>query len=271
MQQFAPRKVTSTPIRLPILSLAQFGLVLSLLFIFATNNAISQDANKQLANFAETKIQFEKELGADHKGIGTYIYSTRDNNTIEANYNFEKSSIPNPYKISYSYNITRSQDGGLAFDLSSIIDPVEMRIDESMEIRSSSDKVEYPGNIKSGDRLKEVNGQIDLYSKQGKLFLTYKVSITNRNVDRKETLSIGNSSVEAFVITYDYKFEKINKFDLAVHSSNQKVEEWYLPGVGVIKQNRAGEAITQSMSDEGGSGSVNFINSTSNIKHIDQY
>lgn len=271
MQQFAQRRVSSTPIRLSILGLSHVGIMLSLVFLITTITSFAQDSDSKQLAFSETKIQFEKELGAEQKGVGTYIYSTRDNNTIEAKYDFEKSSTPNPYKISYSYNITKGEDGALAIDLSSIIDPIEMRIDESMEIRSSNDKVEYPSNLSSGDKLKDVNGQISLYSKQGKLFLIYTVSISNRSVDRKETISIGNSSVEAFVISYDYKFEKTNKFDVTLQKSKQKVEEWFLPGVGVIKQNRSGEDITQSFSDEGNAGSVNFINTTSNIKHIDQY
>ena len=247
------------------------GLLLFIVFVLSSIALGAQDGDSKQSAFSETKIQFEKELGAEQKGVGTYIYSTRDNNTIEAKYDFEKSSIPNPYKISYSYSITKGEDGALAVDISSVVDPFEMRIDESVEIRTSNEKVEYPANIKVGQILKGVDGHLDLYTKQGKLLLIYNVSISNRKVERKETISIGSSSVEAFVISYDYKFEKSNRFDLVMLESNQKVKEWYLPGVGVIKQNRSGEEVIQSLSEEGGAGSVNFINSTSNIKHIDQF
>jgi len=272
MQQFSKRSRSSISLRMPILSPKSLGLLLFGTLILSSFISKAQDSNLKPVAFSETKVQFEKEMSGDQKGLGTYTFLSRNNNTIEAQYNFEKSSTPNPFKISYSYDITKSEDGALLLDLSSIVDPLEMMIDESIEIRSSKDKVEYPSNIKTGALLKEVDGHLDLYTKKGKLFLTYKVSISNRKVERKETISIGSKSVEAFVISYDYSFEKSNKFDVVLQKSDQQVIEWFLPGVGIIKQNRSGEKVIQSMNDEGGTGSsVDFINTNSSIKRIDQY
>ena len=239
------------------------AIVIALSFI-QIPHVIAQDS------FQPTRVEFEQELGEDVKGEGFYNFLTIDGNTSKVEYFFEKKVLPNPYKISYTYNVYKNEDGSLEVDLSSAVEPYDMRIDESVEVEFKGDKLHFPASFTEGQSLKDAKGTFHMYSKKGKLFLVYDVVISNRKVEKKEMISVGTMSVEAFVVTYDYSLTKSNQFEVKLHSSKQTVKEWVIPGVGVIMQDREGESIQENIHDDAAAGAVKFIKKTSSIKDIDR-
>lgn len=230
-------------------------------FFLITNNSFAQNTSKP------AMVAFEQNIGEDIKGEGYYKFEDLEGNAAQVEYFFEKKSLPNPYQISYTYNVYKKEDGALEIDLSSAVEPFEMRIDESTEIKFKGDKLSFPAQFSIGQELPDANGIYNMYTKKGRMFLTHEVSITNRVVESKESISIDNRSVEVFVVSHDYSLIKLNQFDVTLLTSKQKVREWIIPGVGVIKQDRTGENI-QNGNGDNAVGTVYLINNTAKLKDI---
>lgn len=240
---------------------------MTMTFLFLSINISTLTAQKSIQ---PSMVEFEQSIGEEIKGEGYLKFNELEANVSQVEYFFEKKVLPNPYKISYTYNVYKNEDRSLEIDLSSAVEPFEMRIDESVEIKFNGDNIKFPGTIALGQSLDDANGTFNLYTSKGKLFLIYDVSIQNRKVESKEMISVGTQSIEAYVISHDYTMTKTNQFDVVLQNSKQKVTEWVIPGVGVIKQDREGETIKKHQTADESSSSVYFIKNTSKIKDIDR-
>lgn len=237
-------------------------MAISLFFFLSNSDLKSQDAVQP------SLVEFEQSLGEDVKGEGYYRFENLENNTSQVEYFFEKKAKPNPYKISYTYNVYKKEDGSLEIDLSSAVEPFEMRIDDSVEVEFDGDKLSFPASFTIGQTLPDAEGTFNLYTSKGRMFLRHDVSITNRKVESKEMISIGTQSIEVFVISHDYTLTKSSQFDVVLLTSKQKVTEWVIPGYGVIKQDREGETLQKNTQEDSSSSSVRFIKNTATIKDI---
>ena len=213
------------------------------------------------------KVAFENQLNEDEKGQGFYQFKSLSKNVFQVDYFFETSSASNPYSVSYSYNINKKEDNTLEVDLKSALEPDHLRIDEQTELRFDGDKLVFPADLNIGQSLEEANGIFSLYKKEGKFLLSMELKIFNRKVVSKETISIDGNSVEAFVISYDYIMTKHNSFDLPIQKAEHKVHEYFIPGLGVVSQNREGQTVWNGSNPEIGA-STSFINSSAEIKQI---
>jgi hypothetical protein len=91
--------------------------------------------------------------------------------------------------------------------------------------------LEYPGNMKEGDALKDASFSMDFKSKAG-MNGRITIEMTNRRVEGKESVTTPAGTWNCFKITYH---SKMNFKMLIGFNMNADVTEWYAPGFGVVK------------------------------------
>jgi len=151
-------------------------------------------------------------------------------------------------------------------DLKSALEPLELRIDESIEIEFFGDKVTFPSKLEVGNSLPEAKGYCILKKKSGKMILMYNIKVSNRQIVRTERMEINGESFDAFVVSYDYLLEKNNPFDVMIQKSEHHVTDWIIPSLGIVKQDREGSSV--SGMDSNSSGSIYQFSHKSNLNSI---
>jgi len=213
-----------------------------LCFCLFAADLIAQDAAKQISTDKKiTRIDFTETFQDGSSGEGTLSYHSIDDATTLANYNFEKSSSPNPFSVEYSYHIKKQNDGSHYLEMGSVLDPLSMRIDDNVEVEYNGDDIEFPANLEVGMKLKDAKGEYMLKIRKARFGLIYSVSVTNREVVGIETLEIDGEEYDTFVITYEYNIEK-SVGGNTVNARAENIKEWYVPGIGAITKNRIGKS-----------------------------
>ncbi len=204
---------------------------------FTTNNVwestqLDSLPYSSLAKGSTLEVAFQSDLYNTGKGEGAYRNKRLSNGKIQIQYEFEKKTTPNPYHIIYDYYLHPSADGAFALDMKGAIDPVEMTINEDMIIAYEGDDLTFSSDLSS---LPDAEGKFNIHMPEGDLLLTMHVKVFDRTI--KET-SIDGVRGKVYLHTYSYQFYKTIRNGTLVKSSDQQVEEWLSPTLGVIKQNR---------------------------------
>ena len=96
--------------------------------------------------------------------------------------------------------------------------------------------IEYPANMKVGDNLN--NGEFSMdFKMQSGINAHVDMSITNRKVDGKETVTTPSGTWDCFKISYHSKMKMKIGIGIPI---NADVTEWYAPGFGVVKTESGG-------------------------------
>lgn len=212
--------------------------------IVAQDTAKSISAEKKISRIAFTETFEDGTLGE-----GTLSYHSLDDATVLANYNFEKSSLPNPFSVEYSYHIKEQEDGSHHIEMGSVLDPLSMRIDDNVEVEYNGDDIEFPANLEVGTTLKDAKGEYMLKIRRARFGLIYNVSVTNRQVVGQETIEIDGESYDTYIITYEYKIEKSVSGN-TINMRAENIKEWYVPGIGGIAKTRIGRSRDKEQTNE---------------------
>lgn len=115
----------------------------------------------------------------------------------------------------------------------------------SAEATAKDIYLEYPYTLQIGDQLKDGEFNMD-YEAIGGLKGNIEISITNRKVTGKETVSTSAGSWECFKITASNRItSKIAGVGTPI---NMEVTEWFAPGIGLIKtESRTGKSEITSL------------------------
>ena len=112
-------------------------------------------------------------------------------------------------------------------DMSLLIPPAQMEQLKSVEA-SSAIYLEYPNGMQAGDALKDGN-----FSVSGANNMTLQVSITERKVEAKETVTTPAGTWDCLRISSKQKLTtKIGAMGIPI---TLNLLEWFAPGVGVVK------------------------------------
>ena len=217
-------------------------------------------------DFHNIHIDFSQTLGEGVTGNGNFKILPINKELTEIQYKFEKRATPNPYSISYKYNLHNKEDGSFSMDLKSAVEPLELRIDESIETEFFGDMIDFPQKLEVGNSLPEAEGYCILKKKSGKMILMYNIKVTNRKIERIETMDINGENLDAFVISYDYLLEKSNPYDIVIQKSEHRVTDWIIPSLGIVKQDREGSSV--SGMDSNSSGSIYQFSHKTNLNSI---
>jgi hypothetical protein len=133
-------------------------------------------------------------------------------------------------EIATSKSKVKCAGGVYNIDMQAFIPSAQMEQVKTIDA-SSEFYLSYPGNMKIGDALPD--GQFATDASNGGIPMTLEMSITNRKVTGKESLTTPAGTWDCFTITSNQKIRtKIAGIGVPF---NFEVTEWYAPGFGIVK------------------------------------
>lgn len=117
------------------------------------------------------------------------------------------------------------EDGIFYMDMSEFIPEQSKAALESMEFTIEQENLQYPGRLAVGDELDD--GVVTMTVEQMPMLNT-TVTIYNRKVTDKESITTEAGTFDCFKITYDIESKSMMTF-------NMSSVEWINPEVGVVK------------------------------------
>ena len=119
------------------------------------------------------------------------------------------------------------ENGNIKLDISSMYMGDMAAQMKSMEVTVSGSGIDIPATLTEGQTLSDGDSQIKLGS-NGMNFMTMTFAVKNRKVEKKEKLTVGAGTYDAYKITYDMDWKMLLKKSI-------KVAQWVVNGVGMIK------------------------------------
>ncbi len=129
--------------------------------------------------------------------------------------------------VSESELKVKCESGTFYFDMKGYINQQMMSAYEDMEVKVETENLEMPGKLNAGDILQDGNLVMDI-SSGGMKFMTMQISITDRKVESRETITTKAGTFECFKISE-------NVTTKAPVNVTVKTIEWLCPGTGVVK------------------------------------
>lgn len=119
------------------------------------------------------------------------------------------------------------QNGVYAVDLRNLVPAEAMAGQKDVQVRVEGNMAEYPARLEPGQTLKDATMTAEPTS-GGMALMRMTVTLKNRKVEGKETITTPAGSYDCFKITYDANVKTIVGF-------NFQAAEWFAPGFGVVK------------------------------------
>jgi hypothetical protein len=141
--------------------------------------------------------------------------------------------------ITKGTNNVKCENGVMQMDMKVFIPAAQQEQMKSGTANASDVFLEYPANMNVGDQLK--NGQLNMdYESAGGLKSSIEISITERKVEGKESVTTPAGTWECYKITSNNKItSRIAGIGIPI---NMTVTEWFAPGFGVVKtESRTGK------------------------------
>jgi hypothetical protein len=134
--------------------------------------------------------------------------------------------------ITSSTNNVKCTGGVMQMDMKVFIPAAQQEQMKTGNANASDVYLEYPSNMNVGDQLKDGQLSMDYESSSG-LKSSIQISITDRKVVGKETVTTAAGTWECFKITAHNKIvSKIAGIGIPI---NMDVTEWFAPGFGIVK------------------------------------
>jgi len=202
----------------------------------------SQAAYNQNCNFyylqegKTIEMTFKNKKG---KETGRQVYSisnvTKSGTTTTSTIHSEFFSDKGKSTTKAVNNIKCSQ-GVLMMDMKLFIPAAQQEQMGEATAKAGNVYLEYPTDMKEGDMLKDSEFNMD-YKMNGGIAASVAVSITERKVVGKETITTPAGNWDCFKITSKNKIT--TKVVVAI-PIRAEVTEWYAPGFGVVKSDANG-------------------------------
>lgn len=134
--------------------------------------------------------------------------------------------------INKAVNEVQCTGGALQMNLKMMLSEAQLKQMKNATATASGEFIEYPYGMKEGDALKDGSLKID-YTMDGGMKASMELTITERTVGSKESITSPAGTWECFKITSNQKIvSRIGGIGIPIKMS---VTEWFAPGVGVIK------------------------------------
>ena len=201
---------------------------------YLSGNLFSQDCANYyyLQNNKTIEMTISNKNGKE-SGKMTYVVlnSTKNGNAVTATISSEFVDAKGK-AISKATNNVKCENGVMQMNMKTFIPAAQMEQMKSGTATASDVYLEYPANMNVGDQLKDGQFNMDYESTSG-LKSSIEISITERKVAGKESVTTPAGSWECFKITSENKIvSKIAGIGIPIRMS---VTEWYAPGFGVVK------------------------------------
>lgn len=133
----------------------------------------------------------------------------------------------------------RCEKGSFWVNMESRLNPETMEAYRNMELKMEGDYLEWPGDLKVGELLKDARLKMEVFS-GGKSFLTMEINVKDRKVEAKENITTPAGTFECYKINYNVETITTSLFSMKFES---KATEWISPGNGIVR--------TESYNDKG--------------------
>lgn len=125
-------------------------------------------------------------------------------------------------------NMTVICEGGTySVDLRNMVSPEMMGGMNGMDVRVTGNMAEYPSSVQPGMALKDASMTAEPTT-GGMALMRLSVSLKNRKVDGKESVTTPAGTFDCYKITYDANIKTIV-------GVNFQGTEWFAPGFGIVK------------------------------------
>ena len=173
------------------------------------------------------------------KETGKTVYTISDVNktgaTVSSTVNSEIFDAKGKSIAKGASNI-KCTGGVMMIDMKMFISPAQQQ-QMNMEAAGGAQAfIEYPANMKEGDKLNDGEFSMDVKMQTG-MNAHLDVSITNRKVDGKESVTTPAGTWDCFKISYHSRIKVKIGIGIPI---NADVTEWYAPGFGVVKTESGG-------------------------------
>jgi len=209
-------------------------LLAVLTILFFNGNIFSQDCSNYyfLQNNKTIEMTISNNKGKE-SGKMTYVVSDSKKNgsSITATINSEFVDAKGK-TISKATNNVKCESGVMQMDMKTFIPPAQMEQMKSGEAKATDVYLEYPANMNVGDQLKDGQFNMDYESTSG-LKSSIEISITDRKVEGKETITTSAGTWECYKISAKNKI--VSKIAGIGFPIKMDVVEWFAPGFGIVK------------------------------------
>ena len=205
-----------------------------LAFLFFSGNIFSQDCANYyfLQNNKTIEMTISNNKGKE-SGKMTYVVSDSKKNgsSISATINSEFVDAKGK-TITKATNNVKCENGVMQMDMKTFIPPAQVEQMKSGEAKATDVYLEYPANMNVGDQLKDGQFNMDYESSSG-LKSSIEISITERKVEGKETITTSAGTWECYKISAKNKI--VSKTAGIGFPIKMDVVEWFAPGFGIVK------------------------------------
>lgn len=204
-------------------------------------SASTQDCGSYLVLKKNNIIEYSI-VGVDRSGTWTVKDVKSDSNscraTISARYPFiGKKYREYEFDVLFEDNVLKLSISGM---LGGSIVPEKKKKSDGDDVQEDI-FIEYPSTMEVGQTFDNVVGDLNMRNLIGKGSSKVRISIINREVVGKETVSTPTGKYECFKITFDMGVKDVNISTLD-HKSHYT--EWFAPGVGVVKTMATGGVLS---------------------------
>lgn len=119
------------------------------------------------------------------------------------------------------------KNGEFVMDMSSYLKGVNMDAYKDMDVKVETEDMHLPASLKAGDMLDDGEMTVKV-ANQGIPFMTMRVKVYNRKVEKMESITTPAGTFECAKVTYDIDTK-------VMFQMNFKGVEWVSKNVGVVK------------------------------------
>ncbi|MCY7350318.1 MAG: hypothetical protein LH606_06590 [Cytophagaceae bacterium] len=203
---------------------------LMMALLSANLDALSQDCKNYyfMNKGAEVEMTVYDRKG-EVDGRNVYKVNEVKNSSNRTEANVSTVSYNNKGKEQMSTgNMTVICEGGMySADLRNLVSPEMMGGMKGMDVRVTGNMAEYPSSLQPGMALKDANMTAEPTT-EGMALMRLSVSLKNRKVEGKESITSPAGTFDCYKITYDASVKTIIGI-------NFQATEWFAPGFGVVK------------------------------------
>ncbi|MCB9224895.1 MAG: hypothetical protein H6582_11995 [Crocinitomicaceae bacterium] len=127
------------------------------------------------------------------------------------------------------------ENGVMKMSMDHLIPKEAMEGMEDMEIEISQTEMNIPNEIKVGDQLSDASVTMKI-SMEGMTVMSMKVLITDRKVEKAESITTPAGTFSCVLITYK------STADMGMMKIESSVKEWWSPEVGLVKSEHYGQS-----------------------------
>jgi len=203
-------------------------------FLLITGNLFSQECSNYY--FLQTNKTIEMTISnnkGQESGKMTYVVSDSKKNgsSITATINSEYVDAKGK-EVTKATNNVKCENGVMQMDMKTFIPPAQLEQIKTGSATANDVYLEYPANMNVGDQLKDSRLNMDYESTSG-LKSSIEISITDRKVEGKETITTSAGTWECYKISAKNRI--VSKVSGIGFPITMDVVEWFAPGFGIVK------------------------------------